>query len=95
MQITPEDLELWRNEKRDDILACVKIIEIDGHIISSDAWFNPKDKIQELQRCPWLRKVRNRRKYICRIEDVKPKVCRDYPVNMKQVARDKCPGIKR
>jgi Fe-S-cluster containining protein len=30
-----------------------------------------------------LRKLPNKNKYICRIQDVKPKHCRDYPTSRK------------
>jgi len=43
-----------------------------------DIWINPKTG-DDVLRCPWLRKLPNQDKYICRIHDVKPEHCRKYP----------------
>jgi len=36
---------------------------------------------EDVFRCPWLRKLPKKNKYIYRIQAVKPKVCREYPEN--------------
>ncbi len=41
-------------------------------------------------RCPWLRKLPNQEKYICRIYDDRPEDCRVYPVSIDQMIRDEC-----
>jgi Fe-S-cluster containining protein len=54
-----------------------------------DVWFSPITR-EELMRCPWLRKLPNREKYKCRIYDIRPCVCRNYPVNVGQMKKDGC-----
>ena len=41
-------------------------------------------------RCPWLRKLPNQNKYICRIYYDRPDDCKYYPVNIDQMVRDEC-----
>ena len=41
-------------------------------------------------RCPWLRKLPNQEKYICRIYYDRPDDCKYYPVSIDQMIRDKC-----
>jgi Fe-S-cluster containining protein len=82
---TDEDIETWERAGRDDILAWTNYL--------GDLWISPVTG-EEASRCPWLRKVRGQDRYICRIHDVKPEVCMDYPVSRKQVLEDGCPGAK-
>lgn len=56
-----------------------------------DIWVHPDDI--PLKRCPFLRKKNNSDKYYCRIYDIRPDVCRNYPVDYDQQLRDKCEGI--
>lgn len=41
-------------------------------------------------RCPWLRKLPNRDKYICRIYNDRPEDCKQYPVSIEEMVRDEC-----
>ncbi len=41
-------------------------------------------------RCPWLKKLPNQEKYICRIYDDRPKDCKYYPVTINQMVKDEC-----
>jgi Fe-S-cluster containining protein len=41
-------------------------------------------------RCPWLRKLPNQEKYICRIYYDRPDDCKHYPVTIEQMVRDEC-----
>jgi len=47
-------------------------------ILGGDLWFDPETG-EELNKCPFLRKIRNRDKYKCLIHDAKPERCRDFP----------------
>jgi len=49
-----------------------------------DLWVSPETG-KELQRCPWLDKLPSQEKYRCRIHDVRPEVCRDYPIDFDQM----------
>lgn len=54
-----------------------------------DMWLSPVTG-EELERCPFLRKVRNKPIYKCTIYKYRPYVCRNYPVDIDQMKKDKC-----
>ena len=70
----------WWENHRPDIFSYVS----DGKI-----WTSPVTGKQML-RCPWLRKLPNQNKYICRIYYDRPDDCKHYPVNIDQMVRDEC-----
>lgn len=73
---TPEDVERWEREGREDILQYVDIIRFENGILA-EIWI---DKYGEpMARCPFLKKVRKRRKYKCKIHETKPEACKDFP----------------
>jgi hypothetical protein len=78
-----EDLVRWEEEGRWDIL---------DYIVWADLWISPRTG-KEVNRCPWLRKLPNKDKYICRIHDTKPKHSRDYPKSKKHALRTGCKGF--
>ncbi len=45
---------------------------------------------KKMQRCPWLRKLPGQQKYTCRIHNVRPEVCRDYPIDIDQMINLEC-----
>jgi len=45
---------------------------------------------RKMQRCPWLRKLPNQEKFTCRIHNVRPEVCRDYPIDIDQMISLDC-----
>jgi Fe-S-cluster containining protein len=59
---------------------CVKCgVEAERKIFCMDLWFDYSTG-RELERCPFLRKVRNKDEYRCRINDTKPQRCKVFPV---------------
>jgi Fe-S-cluster containining protein len=91
---TKKDLRLWREKNRQDIIARAKIVTVgDNKIVAIDLWFSPKTGNQ-VWRCPWLQINRRQKKYICRIYDVRPEVCREYPVSKNKALKDGCSGYK-
>lgn len=54
-------------------------VKLRWETIVTDLWFDPVTG-EELQRCPFLRKVRNRSEYRCKIHETKPETCRDSPI---------------
>lgn len=54
-----------------------------------DLWISPVTG-EEMNRCPWLRKLPRKEKYKCRIHEVRPDVCRAYPVDIDQMVSDGC-----
>jgi Fe-S-cluster containining protein len=88
------DVKRWEGEGREDILEYVAHIEFGKQRVCSDIWINPRTG-ESVSRCPWLRKLPRQNKYICRIQDVKPKHCREYPKSRKHADEAGCPGFKR
>ena len=92
---TDEDVQLWAAEGRDDILEWVNSIPIgEGGQFIHDIWLSPVTG-EDVTRCPWLRKLPSKNKYVCRIHDVKPHHCRDYPKSRKHAEKTGCKGFER
>ena len=91
--VTDEDIHLWESKGRDDILDWVAPIPLGENQFVFDIWISPTTG-EDVTRCPWLRKLPNRERHICRIHDVKPKHCRDYPKSRKHAEETGCRGFE-
>lgn len=89
----PDDIELWRKKARLDILAWVVVTSTKNPHDKYHAWVSPITG-EHVERCPWLRKLPNKNEYICRIQDVKPKHCREYPTSRKHAEDTGCKGFE-
>jgi len=78
-----EDVVRWKKEGRWDILE---------YVVAGDLWISPRTN-RDVNRCPWLRKLPNKNRYICRIHDTKPKHCREYPKSKKHALQTGCKGF--
>jgi len=85
---TDEDIALWIANERDDILEWVD--EIVPGIY--DIWISPRTG-DGVGRCPWLRKLPRQERYICRIQGVKPGICKNYPLSEQHAKETGCPGF--
>ena len=83
-------MQRWKAAGRDDILAWVDPIAVGDERVY-DIWVNPKTR-DDVDRCPWLRKIRGSDRYICRIHDLKPEHCRKYPKSRKHAEETGCRG---
>lgn len=92
--VSEEDILLWEQNGRHDILEWVDIIYLGGEEAVYDIWINPKTG-DDVARCPWLRKLPKQDKYICRIHDVKPAHCRDYPHSRGHAEKTGCVGFEK
>ena len=90
---TDEDIRMWDSNGRDDILDWVDPIHVGGNEYVFDIWISPATG-EDVTRCPWLRKLPNKDKYICRIQDVKPEHCRAYPRSRKHALKTGCRGFE-
>jgi Fe-S-cluster containining protein len=92
-----EDIELWTAQGRDDILQWVSFIPVGKdesgkmHYVY-DIWISPGTG-EDVDRCPWLRRLPKRDMYVCRIHEVKPQVCRDYPISRAHAEETGCRGF--
>ena len=88
---TDEDIKMWQKAGRDDILEWVDPIQLGNHFIY-DIWISPVTH-DDVKRCPWLRKLPNQDKYVCRIHDLKPEHCRAYPRSREHARKTGCKGF--
>lgn len=80
-------------EGRYDILEWVNSIYLGEDHYIHDIWISPKTG-DDVERCPWLRKLPKQDKYICRIHDVKPEHCRNYPKSREHAEKTGCRGFE-
>ncbi len=88
-ELTHEDYLLWQSLGRTDIMERVRLIRRSGEIIAYIIWIDPVTR-QIAERCPWLKKDSEHNRYICRIYDVKPGICRQYPGSRKHARMTGC-----
>lgn len=86
------DLQRWKN--RPDIMRYV------AHVYGGvyDLFINPRTQEDDLRRCPFLRKYPKRDAYYCRIYDLRPDVCRRYPMSIESASEWECemvPSFRR
>jgi Fe-S-cluster containining protein len=88
-----EDISRWEKEGRFDILRWVNIFNPKSDDRFGDIWIDTKI-MDEVNRCPFLRKVRNQNKYRCLIQNTKPWICRQYPEDEEFAKETGCPGFE-
>jgi Fe-S-cluster containining protein len=85
--VPESDIKRWKREQRCDILEWVGPFE--G---MNDIWISPKTG-EYVNRCPWLRKLPKKIKYICRIHETKPEHCRNFPKSKRHALGSGCKGF--
>ena len=60
-----------------------------SYVSGGKIWISPVTG-KQMVRCPWLQKLPNQEKYICRIYYDRPDDCKYYPVTVNQMVRDEC-----
>lgn len=90
--VDTEDITRWRSEGRWDILQWVEIYDFAGEEVFGDIWISPNTG-DDVNRCPWLRKLPRQEKYKCRIQNTKPTHCRNYPKSKKHALTTGCKGF--
>lgn len=91
--VSDEDIEMWEDEGRSDILAWVCSMRLGGGRYIHDIWIHPKTDA-DVWRCPWLRKLPNQNKYKCRIQNLKPGHCRAYPHSKEHAEETGCKAFE-
>ena len=79
LSASTRDLEHWEDHRPD-----IFRYATDGKI-----WISPVTG-RQMPRCPWLRKLPQQNKYVCRIYEDRPEDCRHYPVTIEQMVSDDC-----
>ncbi len=92
--VSDEDVAMWEMEGRYDILEWVDSFPLGDDAYIHDIWIHPEHG-EDVSRCPWLRKLPGKEKYICRIHDLKPEHCRNYPKSKKHAQETGCNGFEK
>jgi len=79
LSVTAEEIDWWETYSP----------EIARYVSGGKIWVSPVTG-ETMARCPWLRKLPNQDKYICRIYYNRPNDCKYYPVDIEQMVRDDC-----
>jgi Fe-S-cluster containining protein len=87
-----KDIEQWEKKGRSDILEWVAYLPLGENSFVYDIWIDPKTG-DDVHKCPWLRKLPKKNMYVCRIHDVKPRHCREYPKSQKHAEETGCKGF--
>jgi len=90
--LTPEDVDAWKQSGRNDILEWVGVFPKKGAETIYRVWMKPGTR-DFVRGCPFLYKNPHENIWYCRIQDVKPKFCRQYPLSRKHALMTGCPGF--
>lgn len=88
---TKEDYLVWQELERQDILDQVLVIKNKGNPDRYRIWVNPATGTL-FRTCPWLLPQPHTNKYLCRIQEAKPEICRQYPFTSKHAKMTGCLG---
>lgn len=92
-ELAAEDVDRWNVLGRKDILNWVGIFKTgERETTHYRIWMTP-DTRELAEVCPFLKKVPTENRWICSIHDVKPAICRNYPVSRKHATMTGCPGF--
>ena len=89
---TAEDFRRLSRLGRDDILAWMVPVRREGRIVSCRLWLDPATG-RFAEACPWLVETVPDR-FACRIHDVRPEICRQYPGTRKHAEMTGCIGFR-
>lgn len=89
--VSDADLKRWQAAGRDDLLAWVETIDLGHDNFLHMVWVHPETR-DNVDRCPWLLDMLDRRGHLCGIDAVKPDYCRDYPEHLQHAESTGCSG---
>ena len=84
--------EAWKQLGRHDVLSWVGISRRADGEPSYRIWVEPGSTTLAKQ-CPFLEHLPAENRWVCRIHNVKPHICREYPVSRKHGTMTGCPGF--
>lgn len=79
LSASADEIELWEQFTPD----------IARYVSHGNIWTKP-DTGEQLEVCPWLRRVPGQEKYTCDIYFDRPQDCKSYPVTITQMVEDEC-----
>jgi Fe-S-cluster containining protein len=93
-ELNDADVAHWRESGRKDILEWVAVTTSGDGKPAYRIWVSP-ETARIVTPCPFLKQDPDTRRWLCRIHDVKPGICRQYPVSRKHARMTGCPGFHR
>lgn len=94
MEVTALDVARWREQGRNDILKYVAVYKRPGQKETYRIWQMPETG-QFVQGCPFLYKIPDKNQVVCRIQETKPAICRQYPLTRKHAVMTGCRGFEK
>jgi Fe-S-cluster containining protein len=91
-QVTREDVEQWNKAGRSDILDWVSESTLTDGRRSFRIWTTPGTR-EIADECPFLARNSAQNRWVCGIHEIKPGICRNYPVSRKHALMTGCPGF--
>jgi len=89
---TAADYNRWKILGRKDILDKIKMVYPPGSKSPEyRIWVKP-DTGQFYDVCPWLVQSERKGRFACRIQEIKPEYCRQYPLTRKHATMTGCQG---
>lgn len=92
--LTADDVSAWEKAGRQDILRWVGRFKRPDGRTAYRIWMTPGTG-RPAAICPFLQRRSSENRWICRIHDVKPGICRQYPVSRKHAVMTGCPGFRK
>lgn len=92
--LSERDVEGWRRSGRGDILEWVGVFRTADRRRAYRMWVVPGTR-RLAGRCPFLVNDSSRNRWLCRIHEVKPEICRQYPVSRKHALMTGCRGFEK
>ncbi|RLC06950.1 MAG: hypothetical protein DRH90_01880 [Deltaproteobacteria bacterium] len=92
-EVTSDDVARWEQAGRSEILDWVGTFQKNGREAVYRIWIKPGTRTFA-ETCPYLQKKPHENRWACRIHDVKPQICRQYPVSRKHAIMTGCPGFE-
>lgn len=93
-ELSEEDVATWEKLGRTDILEWVRVVELQKQERAFRIWTIP-GTTRLADSCPFLKKISSENRWECLIHDVKPGICRQYPLTRKHGLMTGCPGFDR
>jgi Fe-S-cluster containining protein len=79
LSASKDEIDFWRIFRPD----------IHRYVSNGNIWIDP-DTGEQIEVCPWLRKLPDQDKYACDIYHDRPDDCKHYPVTIDQMVKDEC-----
>lgn len=92
-EVTPEDVQRWKRQGREDILKWVGSTKGKNQEPVYQIWVAPGSN-RFATVCPFLKRGSTNDQWVCAIQETKPQICRQYPFSRKHAVMTGCAGFR-